>query len=361
MSRLQSEPQTHFHIAKENSESHSTLQTVPLSFRRKSLDQFDSEFRLDQKSKIVDASSASKGNGEQAELLINASRFLKSKDYEMALSLFRAVLRADPTNEYAIQKAAECESLLGRHEEAILQLRSLVDNKGTASNFKILADQLYGLGYYQDAVESYLRSMTAGLEEGPELFDALKNTGNALLKLGDINGAEEYYNKAYTMDPESDALLVNFGSLALYRGDLQKAIARFREAVILNDRNEKAWIGLGMIHREFGDVELSWANLEKALDLDPSNESGVKLATEWAMKDNEIDKAIRRLEAYLIHRKEDAQAQFWLAKYLYLAGHLASAYEKIRIALQIDPVVDGGTEVLKVIREEMKAKGIELK
>ena len=56
---------------------------------------------------------------------------------------------------------------------------------------------------------------------------------------------KKYYNKAYTLDPDSDVLLVNFGSLALFAvGNSTRHSRVFREAVTINDQNDKGWVGL---------------------------------------------------------------------------------------------------------------------
>jgi tetratricopeptide (TPR) repeat protein len=290
---------------------------------------------------------------EILQTLANAQLLINEKEYQLAKNLYRSILRLDPTHELAIRGIAECASRLHQHPEAIQILKQLIERHETAGNLKSLADQYYTLEYLEDARHFYQRAITAGLLDPIELFDVYKNLGNVQLKLGDIISAEENYNKAYTIQPDSDALLVNFGSLSIYRGEYDKALARFREAVRLNDRNDKAWVGLAMIHREYGDCELAWANVEKALDIMPSQESAIKLVCDWAMKDNEIEKAILRLEAYLKVNDQDAMMSMWFAKFLYFTGRLDQAQVEIEKALYLDPHLVDGLEVAEVIRAEI--------
>ncbi|MCB0349613.1 MAG: tetratricopeptide repeat protein [Bdellovibrionales bacterium] len=352
MSRLESNPVPNFEIAQEHAEP-AELFAVPLSLRKEAIDKFDREFILDKPSRPVQEATRP---AEMAEYLSNARLLFKEKEFSIAQDMYRAVLKIDSQNEIAIRGLSECAKALFEHDEALRVLKRLVQNKGSATHYKLLGDQLYHMNYNEDAIEAYVRALSYETADAYEHFDILKNCGNILLRLGDPDGAEEYYNKAFTISPDSDVLLVNFGSLALYRGEYNVALSRFREAVSLNDKNDKAWAGLAMIHREYGDSELAWANVEKALDINPGNESAIKLVADWALKDNEIDKAIFRLEGHLAVSGEDAIIWMWLSKFYFFSGRLDLAKENVERALRLDPEVDGGRDVLTVIRDEIQTR-----
>jgi Tfp pilus assembly protein PilF len=120
-----------------------------------------------------------------------------------------------------------------------------------------------------------------------------------LVRQGDFEGAEDYYNKAYTLNPDSDTLLVNFGTLEVQRQDYDKSLYCFRQAVEVNKRNDKAWVGLAMVHAQFGDQELAWANLETALDINPKNRTAVHLLANWGLRDGRFAQSVSVLQSYL--------------------------------------------------------------
>jgi tetratricopeptide (TPR) repeat protein len=361
MSRLESEIKPVFEIAKEEV-IRPALSAVPLSLRKQTIAEFDTEIQRESVRERDGArfelrrENTNQNSLEMAECIANARHLMRENEYQLAHSLFRAAVKIDPRNELAIRGLAECARAQNQHEEAITVLKTLAAANASPENLKLLGDELFALEYNQDAVEVYMRALANPKIDESLLFGICKNVGNLLLRLGDPDGAEEYYNKAYTLDPDSDTLLVNFGSLALFRGQLDKALARFREAVSINDQNDKAWVGLAMIHREYGDSDLAWANVEKALDIMPNNESAIKLVAEWAMKDNEVEKAIRRLEAFLRINTEDAQISMWLAKFYYFSSRLESALVEIEKAIYLNPELDGAIEVLSVIRTEIEER-----
>jgi tetratricopeptide (TPR) repeat protein len=357
MAGPESELQRRYQPAPTEEVQRPALTAVPLALRKSAVEKFDREFRADQKARIESLGVAD----EVAQQLLNARTLLAKGECQLAHGIFRAVLKFDPANEMAVRGLAECAKAQFHHEEAVRVLRKLVETHKSSENFKLLGDQLYAMEYNADALEAYLRAQQARDLSPENEFEVYKNVGNILLRLGDADGAEEYYNKAYTLFPESDILRVNFGSLALYRGEYDKALERFRESVHLNDRNDKGWVGLAMIHREYGDAELSWANLEKALDVNPGNESALRLVAEWAMKDNDMERGINRLEAYLARRPDDAQMSMWLAKFLYFSGRLEAALIEIEKALHLDPSLEGGADVLAIVKSEIRNKMVSLK
>ncbi len=347
-----------FDVVDESSDlSRPSLLARPLNLRKQALAEFDAEFILEQKNKNDSRFELSRSSGADiSEAIVNARALMREHEYRLAHDLFRAILKIDSKSEVAIRGVAECARQLGRHDEAIQVLKQLVSSHLSAANCLLLADEYYALEYNEDALAMYLKVLTANVEEEKTLFHVFKNMGNVQLRLGDVAGAEESYNKAYTIDPDSDALLTNFGSLELYRGDSNRALDRFREAVSINDRNDKAWVGLAMIHRKYGDVELAWANLEKALDINSDNESAIRLLCEWAMKDMEVERAIRYLDRFLQNRPDHAMVSMWYAKFLYFSGRLDAALVEIEKTLYLEPMLEGATDVLNVIQDEIASR-----
>lgn len=354
MSRLESEYKPRFEVAKEETVNSQKLTALPLHMRKKAIEEFDNETRLQQARELQSTKNTT--HIEIVQQLANAQLLMKEKEYQLAANLFHSINQLEPKNEYAIRGYAECMSRLNNHEKAVDVLQKLLSTNKSPENYKLYADQLYLMGYSQDAIEAYFMAIEKGVQDGENLFLIYKNIGNIYLKSADVDAAEEYYNKAFTIHPDSDELLVNFGSLALYRGQYDKSLSRFREAAQKNPMNDKAWVGLAVIHREYGDLELSWANIENSLDINPNNEAAIKLVAEWALKDNEVEKAIVRLTKFLEENTQHAQIKMWLAKFLFFAGHMNSALTQIEQALKIEPNLVDGVEVLAVIRSEIYAR-----
>jgi tetratricopeptide (TPR) repeat protein len=323
----------------------------PFEKRKEILQEFDSETNgstvITQKDNV---------RPEVYDALINAQRLFNLHEVSLAKNLYKSVLKVDSLCAPAMRGLAQCCRALRQDEEAVSVLRQLAHKFEDSENFALLGDILYDNNYNEEALINYLKAVPGLSHREGQLFGIYKNIGNIHLRLGDVHSAEENYNKAYTLSPDSDVLRVNFGSLALFNGDLEKALLRFREAVQINDRNDKAWSGLAVVHRSYGDQELSWANIEKALDINPANDSAIKLVCDWAMKDNEIEIAIFRLKEFMNIHSEDFMSSLMMAKFMFYAGRLAEAAIEAEKALCLSPDNDEAAQVLDIINEEVKLR-----
>lgn len=262
--------------------------------REEALRDFDRETEIAQTrelDKVVD--------GKVGTLLANARVLMKHQEFSLALNLLRTATNQDSKNIAILSLLAECLEKAQRLEEALKVRNIIVTIDCHFDQLQKLATLYYKLGQDEMASGKYFEALSMLTEENAALFDVYKNLGNILVRQGDFEGAEDYYNKAYTLNPQSDTLLVNFGTLEVQRQDFDKSLYCFRQAVEINRSNDKAWVGLAMVHSQFGDHELAWANLETALDINSSNRTAVHLLANWSLRDHRVEKSIEVLQAYL--------------------------------------------------------------
>lgn len=210
------------------------------------------------------------------------------------------LLQNDPNDSVTALELARRLSAAGRDREALKILKNVIK---IDSRF----ETVLALGLMEDKMdmpEMAFRHLQEALliapGECPELFDLFKTLGNIFVRRGDYDSAEDNYNKAYRLNPESDVLLVNLGTLCIQRSDWDGALERFRSALQLNNRNDKAWVGLAIGHRMKGDLELSWANLEAALEYNPLNEVALGLAVDWGTQQGRENRVLELIRSFLV-------------------------------------------------------------
>ncbi|MGZ3747836.1 MAG: tetratricopeptide repeat protein [Pseudobdellovibrionaceae bacterium] len=271
----------------------------PVYFDREmALREFDHETELAQaKEKILDESVAL--------FVANARVLIRHEEFSLALNLLRTATNHYSKNTTVLNLLAECLEKTYRLNEA-LQVR--LASGRILCNFdqvQKIATLYYKLGKDEEALHHYYEALSLLTEENEALFEIYKNMGNILVRQADFEGAEDYYNKAYTLNPDSDVLLVNFGTLEVQRQDFDKSLYCFRQAVNINSKNDKAWVGLAMVHAQFGDHSLAWANLETALDINPANRTAVHLLANWGLRDRRENQSILVLQEYLANVEFD--------------------------------------------------------
>lgn len=295
---------------------------------------FDAETQVNSDKDAVESIS---NNSGVAAYIRNAQLLMKHSDYSLAMNLLRQASNKDPKNPLSLNLIAKCLENLSRVQEALFARKALTEiDYGFESLFGY-ATTLYKLNRDQEALDKYYEALAVLTEESIHLFELYKNMGNIFVRRGDFDGAEEYYNKAYTMNPESDVLLVNFGTLEVQRNDFDKSLFCFRKAVEINPENDKAWVGLAMVHNQFADTDLAWANVETALDINPKNRTAVHLASNWGLRDGKIQKAIDFLQGYLGLVEEDEDMSLVLINLFCTAGQLDLALLEMERVLLWNP------------------------
>lgn len=300
---------------------------------------------LDAQQAIIDFENEAKEfNAEQkqtdprvASFVRNAQVLMKHREFPLAMNLLREASNKDSKNPATLGMLASCLEKMNRNDEALIARKALTQVNYGYESLHGYATALYKAGSDHEALEKYYEALSLITEENEMLFETYKNMGNIFVKQGDFEAAEEYYNKAYTLNSRSDILLVNFGTLEVQRNDFDKSLFCFRKAVEINPQNDKAWIGLAMVHNQFGDSELAWANIERALDINPQNRTGVHLAANWGAKDGKTLRAIELLQNYLSCVEEDEDMSLVLINLFCTVGQVDVALLEMERVLLWNP------------------------
>jgi tetratricopeptide (TPR) repeat protein len=271
------------------------------------------------------------------EYLNNAQILIKHKDYSLALNLLREASNRNSHHPRTLKLLAKCLDETTKTQEAIIAYKALVKvDYGFESLFGY-GNALYKVGQDQEALEKYFEALANLTQEHSDLFELYKNMGNIFVRKGDFEAAEEYYNKAYTINNNSDVLLINFGTLEVQRNDFEKALYCFRKAVEINPESDKAWVGLAMVHSQLSDTELAWANLDTALEINPKNRTAVHLAANWGHRDQRLEKAILALENLLGSVEVDEDMSLVLINLFCMSGKYELAELEIERVLAWNP------------------------
>ena len=261
------------------------------------------------------------------------------------------ILQVEPNDSYIALELAKRLRTAGRLDESLKILKGVL-------KIDYRFETLLALGYveYQlDMIEeSFVHLTSATLiapEHSPEFFELFKTMGNIFVRNGDFDSAEDSYNKAYRLSPESDVLSVNFGTLAIQRQNWEEATMRFRRALEINNANDRAWVGLGICHRLKGDHELAWGNVEAALEYNPLNEVALGLALDWGAQDGREFRALELIRNFLVEggwNEKLSLAFVWLS---WRRGDKQIAHLELERLLAVNPINETAINLVQEMRE----------
>lgn len=172
----------------------------------------------------------------------------------------------------------------------------------------LLAESLAQQNDFPQALKVLHKILDEADSMAPILFEVYKNMGNIYLKCGDIEAAEDSYNKANGMNSQDENLMVNYGVLAIQKGEYDNAKQRFTDVLAMNNSSDLAWVGMALVHRAHGDFDLSRACLLRGLDDNPYNKLAISNYYQWSHQDN-IDTTSEIMESYLEAYPGDVEMQ----------------------------------------------------
>lgn len=210
------------------------------------------------------------------------------------------ILQVDPNDSFIALELARRLRSARRYDEALKVLRGVLKIDYRFETLHALGQVEYECDLVDEAFKHLQDAIMVAPEIGPELFDLFKTLGNIFVRRGDLDSAEDNYNKAHRLNPDSEVLFVNFGTLFIQRASWDEASNRFRRALSINSTNDKAWVGLAICHRMKGDFELAWGNIEAALEYNPLNEVALGLALDWATQDGREFRVLELIRQFLI-------------------------------------------------------------
>lgn len=280
--------------------------------------QVESHIHHTTKSSTSSVRTPSRKTDQIGSLLASASLLIQNSDFENSYILMVRALQLDPENTTSLQLMYQICSRLNKYSETHVLAQELLRRKYDFQSVYQVAQCFYIMGEDQRALDLFLEALSILNYESSLLFEIYKCIGNIYVRFQDFDAAQEYYDKAYTLRPESDILYVNYGTLEVQRGEYDKALECFRNAVKCNSKNSKAWVGMAMIHDLRADFELAWGNVIQAFDFDHRNKTALLLIYQWAKRDEKEREAIPHLLNYLINNEDDEEVSIWLT-HLYLS------------------------------------------
>lgn len=178
---------------------------------------------------------------------------------------------------------------------------------------------------------------TDSVTKNPENDRAWNNLGKSELERGNIDQAEEYFQKALQINPDNPRAKGNLGYILYTRQEYEKALPYMRQAACALPSSADFQYNLGVLYSELRKSKKAVTYYRKALRLRPDYHQarrnlGVELARQGKMQ-----QAAKTLDKALEHEPENLQVLKNLALIRLKSGQFNLAEELLRRALKIMP------------------------
>lgn len=176
--------------------------------------------------------SLSAGNSETLQLLMSAMQ--EKQNVEQALHYLEQLLLQFPDDSKLIQRKAVLYGMKGEHQEAQALFEQAVALD--ANNVEAIV-HLARMEMVADNVTAARQRLLGALKQFPESAPLLVEIGDTFWKKSEISQAKQYYEKAYSIDRQSDLAVNRLLDIAHSQSDFNEAVKLAKEYLVRESHN----------------------------------------------------------------------------------------------------------------------------
>lgn len=230
--------------------------------------------RKNQEAAIKHAEAVARIDSDSASAHMLLGNLLRARDKKRAIEEFEKALSIGIKDSslrtnlgYMYLEQNQISKALGCFNEAKL-------NKKASLNASIgAAVAKYRLGRRDEAISD----MDSLIKEHGKVSSFLATKGHLLLGMGKTKAAMDAYSEAILSNPRDAKLMVKLADMHYKEGNKTKAEAMFKQALKADPANVDAYYSLGIINQKRNNLEQAAQFFEKGANLDKSSSSQRKM------------------------------------------------------------------------------------
>jgi tetratricopeptide (TPR) repeat protein len=220
--------------------------------------------------------------------------YYKKSDFPKAIEYLKKAVAADPANQEATQLLGLSYYLGGHPADAIPLLEKV---QGWFPRANVDAAYILGICYIQSKQYDQARKAFGKMFDVPgDSAAAYLFTARMLLRQEYDPVAEEYAQKALSLDPKLPLIHFLLGELYLYKSRLPEAIAEFQKEIANNPAHAPTYYKLADAYSRVLKFEDAERVLQRSIWLDATSTGPYILMGKILEKKGEPDLAVRALQ-----------------------------------------------------------------
>lgn len=179
-------------------------------------------------------------------------------------------------------------------------------------------------------------------------YEINKELGECYLFMGELDKAEDYYQKAAGSNGVHPDPYLGLATIAAQRGDLEQALAMYEKADGIAS-SDKSLAGMALVRGQQGNQDAACGLYLQALERNPDNMVALFGLVQAAHLSGRPAEAIIPLKRYLELHPCKSDVRYALAGCLVSCGHKDEARTQLELILNQDPAYEPAAELLAQI------------
>jgi tetratricopeptide (TPR) repeat protein len=249
-----------------------------------------------------------------------ATCLVKLKQPDRAAKVFQRALALNPDDPRERRLLASVQLMARQPQDALATLEPLLQNNGNAADAETL-------------------------ELAANASEALKDTPQAVSLL----------RQAILLDPENVNLYLDFANLSFAHDSAQVGINVVSDGIAMQPKAAPLYFARGVLYIQLADYGKGQADFEKAYELDPSQSLSAAAQGLAAAQENDLDRALAKIQASLARKPNDAIMLYLQADILNQKGagpgtpEFETAMRSARQSVALQPTLGAARGVLATL------------
>ncbi len=263
------------------------------------------------------AACASDPKQSRDEYFKSGQEYLEAKKFEEARIQFLNALKLDNSYVPAHLGLASAYEGLGNLQNAVAELRRVIDRDSTNIEAKLRLGRYYLAAGMQDPkwFKEAGKLAQEVLDAEPDNVQAMILLGNSYAGQQDFDKSIETMEKALTVDPDNLDAAVNMGASRFAARQPEEAEKVFLEAVQKHPDSLKALLALGNFYAFSGSLDKAEETFRKAHEMQPEDSRAFLALVRVYVAQKEPDKAIGVFQNAVKSSKNPVPVQMALANF----------------------------------------------
>ncbi|HDQ39843.1 MAG TPA: tetratricopeptide repeat protein [Desulfonatronum sp.] len=176
-------------------------------------------------------------------------------------------------------------------------------------------------------------------------YEINKELGECYLFMGELEKAEQYYEKAANSNGTHPDPYLGLATVAVQRGDLRTALELYRKASSI-EATDKSLTGMGLVEMEIGAPEDAFDHFLQALQKNPENLVALFGLVQAGHSLERLQEILAPLRDFLELNPDKSEIRFTLAGCLVKLSEVGKAQEELNKLLENDPGYEPAKELM---------------